>query len=197
MTDFIHEPPKEPQSNPAAGQETPPMDEKTGQKRVYGYIFILFIVAFSLLVWSFLMNQRGTDQVLSELRGNADALQTTLTRNVELERQVDALQAEIDSLEDKAKEREQQSEQLKSELADAKQHATAHTQMWMLEYYFAAQEYDYCRTIVKQLEEQRDLLQTGEDGTLPNELARYEEISAALAEMAPETAETQNVSHET
>jgi cell division protein FtsB len=97
MTDFIHEPPKEPQAAPPA-QEELPLDEKTGQKRVYGYIFILFIVAFALLVWSFLMNQRGTDQVLSELRGNADALQTTLTRNVELEREVDALEERIEAL---------------------------------------------------------------------------------------------------
>jgi hypothetical protein len=97
MTDFIHEHPKDPQTTPA--QNTPPMDEKTGQKRVYGYIFVLFVVAFGLLAWSFLMNQRGTDQVLSELRGNADALQTTLTRNVELEREVDALEERIEALE--------------------------------------------------------------------------------------------------
>ena len=96
MTDFIHEHPKDPQTTPA--QNTPPMDEKTGQKRVYGYIFVLFVVAFGLLAWSFLMNQRGTDQVLSELRGNADALQTTLTRNVELEREVDALEARVETL---------------------------------------------------------------------------------------------------
>lgn len=195
MTDFIHEPPKEPQTAPAVEQETSPMDEKTGEKRVYGYVFILFIVAFALLVWSFLMNQRGTDQVLSELRGNADALQTTLTRNVELEREVDELEARIDALKDLEKEYEERDEQLKAELTDAKQHATAHVQMWMLEYYFAAHEYDYCRTIVKQLEEERHLLLTGEDGFSPSELSRYEEISAALAEM--ETAEDQNVSHET
>ena len=97
MNDFIHEPPKEPKAAPPA-QEELQLDEKTGQKRVYGYIFILFIVAFALLVWSFLMNQRGTDQVLSELRGNADALQTTLTRNVELEREVDALEERIEAL---------------------------------------------------------------------------------------------------
>ena len=90
MTDFIHE---RPQDAPAA-PPAPELDEKTGQKRVYGYIFLLFIVAFSLLVWAFLMNQRGTDRVLTELRGNADALQTTLARNMELEQRVDELERE-------------------------------------------------------------------------------------------------------
>ena len=116
MTDFIHEPPKEPQTTPPP-QEELPLDEKTGQKRVSGYIFILFIVAFALLVWSFLMNQRGTDQVLSELRGNADALQTTLTRNVELEREVDALEERIDTL-TKEKEKLEQSDAERQKVVD-------------------------------------------------------------------------------
>ena len=106
MTDFIHEHAKEeqPAPPPKAPQEELPLDEKTGQKRVYGYIFILFIVAFSLLLWSFLMNQRSTDQVLSELRGNANTLQTTLDRNVALEQQNEALEQRLAALEAQVKE---------------------------------------------------------------------------------------------
>ena len=98
MTDFIHEHPKDEPTNPTPppAREEPPLDEKTGQKRVYGYIFILFIVAFSLLLWSYMMNQRSNDLVLSELRGNASAMQTTMERNVELEKQTDELQAALD-----------------------------------------------------------------------------------------------------
>ena len=97
MTDFIHEHPKdEPAAPSPAPAPEPPLDEKTGQKRVYGYIFILFIVAFSLLLWSYMMNQRSNDQVLSELRGNASAMQTAVERNVELEKQTDELQAVLD-----------------------------------------------------------------------------------------------------
>ncbi len=108
MTDFIHEHPKDAQpavpTPPPAAAAEPEMDERTGQKRVYGYIFILFVVAFSLLLWAFLMNQRSTDEVLSELRGNADALQTTLDRNVTLEKQNEVLEKQIDEL---AKENEE------------------------------------------------------------------------------------------
>ena len=99
MTDFIHEHPKdEPAAPSPAPAPEPPLDEKTGQKRVYGYIFILFIVAFSLLLWSYMMNQRSNDLVLSELRGNASAMQSTLDRNIELEQQVEALEAEVEAL---------------------------------------------------------------------------------------------------
>lgn len=119
MTDFIHEHPKDEPATPAPSpaREEPPLDEKTGQKRVYGYIFILFIVAFSLLLWSYMMNQRSNDLVLSELRGNASAMQTTMERNVELEQQVDELEAEMRSLEAELKELQARAKALESENA--------------------------------------------------------------------------------
>ena len=105
MTDFIHEPPKDDQSAAPAPPPEPEeivLDEKAGQKRVYGYIFILFIVAFALLLWAFFMNQRSNDEVLSELRGSASTLQSTLDRNIELEQQVEALEAEVEELGNRA-----------------------------------------------------------------------------------------------
>ena len=121
MTDFIHEHPKDefseaPLASPDGGAEETPLDEKTGQKRVYGYIFLLFIVAFSLLIWAFLMNQRSTDQVLSELRGNASSLQSMLDRNAALEQQVDTLETERDTL-------EEENEALRGQLEEARAHA--------------------------------------------------------------------------
>lgn len=128
MTDFIHEHPAADESSAAsspprdAGTEETPLDEKTGQKRVYGYIFILFIVAFVLLAWTFLMNQRSTDQVLSELRGNASSLQSMLDRNAALEAQADALETERDALEEEnesLRERLEETQTLVEEIHEA------------------------------------------------------------------------------
>ncbi len=110
MTDFIHEHPAAQPSAPP--REDPPLDEKTGEKRVYGYIFILFVVAFGLLLWTFFMNQHSNDQVLSELRGNADALQTAITRNIELEREADALEERVETLEQEKEALEQSAAEL-------------------------------------------------------------------------------------
>lgn len=98
MTDFIHEQHEDQPEPPAENKEPIRADEQTGQKRVYGYIFILFIVAFSLLLWSYFMNQRSTDEVLSELRGNASSLQSTLDRNITLEERIDELVQKNDEL---------------------------------------------------------------------------------------------------
>ena len=101
MTDFIHEQPREQTAappEPMEHREEPELDEQSGRKRVYGYILLLFIVAFSLLLWSFLMNQRSNEEVLSELRGSASSLQSTLDRNIALEQRTDELQRENDAL---------------------------------------------------------------------------------------------------
>ena len=182
MTDFIHEHPKtEETAAPAApSAPEPELDEKTGQKRVYGYIFLLFIVAFSLLLWAFFMNQRGTDQVLSELRGNASALQSTLERNVELEKRVDALEGELDALRAETDQLRQAASKREQELSEERARAAARGLLWQLEYRFAAEDYDACRGLCEQIRSVIYALGAEEDGEQPSERARYEEILAAL-----------------
>lgn len=117
MTDFIHEHHEEKPEPPEEQKKTPePMDEQTGQKRVYGYIFLLFIVAFSLLLWSFLMNQRSTDEVLSELRGSASSLQSTLDRNITLEQRIDEIEQNNRDLSEQLSALRLESEQLREEV---------------------------------------------------------------------------------
>ena len=121
MTDFIHEHPKDEQpaapTPPPESAEEAPLDERTGQKRVYGYIFILFIVAFALLLWAFLMNQRSNDEVLSELRGSTDTLQSALNRNIVLEQQVETLEKEVKNLETEVEELQERGKALADENA--------------------------------------------------------------------------------
>ncbi len=117
MTDFIHEQQAEERSAvpSAPPADEAPLDEQTGQKRVYIYIFILFIVAFCLLLWSFLMNQRSNDQVISELRGSANTLQSTLDRNIELEQRTEELEKQCRELEAAADALEEKNQALEAD----------------------------------------------------------------------------------
>ena len=212
MTDFIHEHPKDesPASLPSpAPAEEPELDRRTGQRRVYGYIFILFIVSFSLLLWAFFMNQRGTDQVLSELRGSAGALQSTLERSLELERRNEELEEEIETLRARLRELEAETGELSRQAREAdkaaaqletardgyRTSAAARGLLWLLEYRFASGELDLCRETARELEEFRDALLTSGNAGEPSELERYEEIREAVGLEPP--AENDNVSRET
>ncbi|MBE7004127.1 MAG: hypothetical protein E7425_07565 [Ruminococcaceae bacterium] len=119
MTDFIHERPREQKTEepvPSPAPEEGELDERTGQKRVYGYIFLLFIVAFFLLLWSFLMNQRSNEQVISELRGSTGTIQSTLDQNIALERRVAELEAEKEQLEVQIEALDKEKESLQAQL---------------------------------------------------------------------------------
>ena len=104
MTDFIHEAPPPEEKKPAAPEK--PVSEKERQKKVYAYIAVLFTAAFILILWSFLANHRSNQQVLDELRGSTDMMQSTLEQNAELEDEVEALEKQVEELEKQLSESE-------------------------------------------------------------------------------------------
>ena len=62
MSDLIHEGPKDPNKPPVPGEEKP-TTERERMKKVYTYVAILFTVAFLLILWTFLMNQRSINEI--------------------------------------------------------------------------------------------------------------------------------------
>ena len=97
MTDFIHEAPPPEGEKPSVPEK--PVNERERQKRVYVYIAVLFTAAFILILWSFLSTHRSNQQVIDQLKGSTNLMQSTLERNVELEDEVKALEGEVDELE--------------------------------------------------------------------------------------------------
>lgn len=104
MSDFIHEPPKDAAKSPAPKEEKP-VTEHERLKKVYTYVAVLFAVAFLLILWTFLMNQRSSEEMMHEIRSGNDAMQNVLeenelleSRNAELENAVAALEDERDTL---------------------------------------------------------------------------------------------------
>lgn len=98
MTDFVHEPPKDPNKPPVPGEEKP-TTERERMKKVYTYVAVLFVVAFLLILWTFLMNQRSSREMLDEIKSGNSALQDTLDQNEILESRVAELENEVSALE--------------------------------------------------------------------------------------------------
>ena len=102
MTDFVHEPPKDPNKPPVPGEEKP-TTERERMKKVYTYVAVLFVVAFLLILWTFLMNQRSNREMLDEIKSGNNALQSTLEQNDTLEARVNELEAQLAAAEENAK----------------------------------------------------------------------------------------------
>ena len=90
MTDFVHEAPKDP-SKASAPKEEKPTTERERMKKVYTYVAVLFTVAFLLILWTFLMNQRS----INEIKDGNSALQSTLEENDTLEARARELEAQL------------------------------------------------------------------------------------------------------
>lgn len=98
MSDLIHEGPKDPNKPPVPGEEKP-TTERERMKKVYTYVAILFTVAFLLILWTFLMNQRS----INEIKDGNTALQSTLEENDSLEARVDELEMQLAAAEEDSK----------------------------------------------------------------------------------------------
>ena len=94
MTDFVHEAPKDP-SKASAPKEEKPTTERERMKKVYTYVAVLFTVAFLLILWTFLMNQRSSQSIRDEIKSGNSALQSTLEENDTLEARARELEAQL------------------------------------------------------------------------------------------------------
>ncbi len=102
MSDLIHEGPKDPNKPPVPGEEKP-TTERERMKKVYTYVAILFTVAFLLILWTFLMNQRSSQAIRDEIKSGNHALQSTLEENDTLEARVDELETQLAAAEEDSK----------------------------------------------------------------------------------------------
>ena len=95
------------------------------QKKVYLYIIVLFTAAFLLILWSFFATHRSNQQVLDEVRGNADIVESALEENQALSERNKVLEDENDRLRAELAAALMREVQLKNDLTNAKDDLSA------------------------------------------------------------------------
>ncbi len=176
MTDFVHEAPKDP-NKASAPKEEKPTTERERMKKVYTYVAILFTVAFLLILWTFLMNQRS----INEIKSGNSALQSTLEENDTLEARVKELEAQL-----------AEAEEDKDSLSETVEHKSEQLRAldWLIEIEnnYSAKDYDAARDNIRAFEKEgaaeslpeqplRTAI-TGDDA--PSPAARYHALVAEL-----------------
>lgn len=176
MTDFVHEAPKDP-NKASAPKEEKPTTERERMKKVYTYVAILFTVAFLLILWTFLMNQRS----INEIKSSNSALQSTLEEN-------DTLEARVKELETQLAEAEEDKDSLSETVERKSEQLRALDWLIEIENNYSAKDYDAARDNIRAFEKEgaaeslpeqplRTAI-TGDDALSP--AARYHALVAEL-----------------
>ena len=176
MTDFVHEAPKDP-NKASAPKEEKPTTERERMKKVYTYVAILFTVAFLLILWTFLMNQRS----INEIKDGNSALQSTLEEN-------DTLEARVKELETQLAEAEEDKDSLSETVERKSEQLRALDWLIEIENNYSAKDYDAARDNIRAFEKEgaaeslpeqplRTAI-TGDDALSP--AARYHALVAEL-----------------
>ena len=176
MSDLIHEGPKNPNKPPVPGEEKP-TTERERMKKVYTYVAILFTVAFLLILWTFLMNQRS----INEIKSGNSALQSTLEEN-------DTLEARVKELETQLAEAEEDKDSLSETVERKSEQLRALDWLIEIENNYSAKDYDAARDNIRAFEKEgaaeslpeqplRTAI-TGDDALSP--AARYHALVAEL-----------------
>mgnify|MGYP000759209349 FL=1 len=176
MSDLIHEGPKDPNKPPVPGEEKP-TTERERMKKVYTYVAILFTVAFLLILWTFLMNQRS----INEIKSGNSALQSTLEEN-------DTLEARVKELETQLAEAEEDKDSLSETVERKSEQLRALDWLIEIENNYSAKDYDAARDNIRAFEKEgaaeslpeqplRTAI-TGDDALSP--AARYHALVAEL-----------------
>ena len=176
MTDFVHEAPKDP-NKASAPKEEKPTTERERMKKVYTYVAILFTVAFLLILWTFLMNQRS----INEIKSGNSALQSTFEEN-------DTLEARVKELETQLAEAEEDKDSLSETVERKSEQLRALDWLIEIENNYSAKDYDAARDNIRAFEKEgaaeslpeqplRTAI-TGDDALSP--AARYHALVAEL-----------------
>lgn len=175
---------------PPEEQETP--QSSGGKKPVIVYIFVLFAVAFLLMIWSLFSHQRSNTEALGQLQTSVSAMQ-----------EVQALQEQVIQLQKELAEAKEQLEQerkaaetaaaaaqaeagaLLTERDSLEAQVTALTALYRLQQLYAARDLEACETQISELEsgallDSLDVVSQEGEWTVTPPSERYLELKEAV-----------------
>lgn len=135
----------------ASPEEKEPSKQSGGRKPVIVYIFVLFAVAFLLMIWSLFSHQRSNTEALGQLQTSVSAMQEVQA----LQEQVIRLQQELAETKEQLEQEQEAAETAaaaQEESAAANDKLAALTNLYLLEHAYQSEDYDSCRQLIDHME---------------------------------------------
>ena len=114
------------------------------------------MAAFVLLLYTFMMERRQSQQQIDDLKQSASAVQTLqglMTSNEELKDQVEDLQRQAEELQQKISQLEQERAAAQQETAEGERSIQALDWFWQINEAYVRGRYTLCRKLIQSLEE--------------------------------------------
>ena len=166
------------------GKTSPAAGSMSKRSSVYLYLLILFGAAFLLLLLAYFVQQRSSENAISDLRDSMTLSRQELLDEIkDLEGQVEELQTEASDwasrysqMKEQAEQYERQSTDLSAQYNDALSRLTGWEFFWAMEQSYQAEDYETCTALI--------LLESMSGSLLPSQKIseRREEITQALVD---------------
>lgn len=163
-----------------------------GKKPVIVYIFVLFVVAFLLMIWSLFSHQRSNTEALGQLQSSVSAMQEVQ----ELQEQVIRLQKELADVKEQLEQEQAAAETaaaaardesgaLLTERDSLEGQTAALAALYRLQQHYAARDLEACEAQISELEsgallDSLDVLSQEGDWSVTPPSERYLELKEAV-----------------
>lgn len=157
-----------------------------GKKPVIVYIFVLFIVAFLLMIWSLFSHQRSNTEALGQLQTSVSTMQEVQ----ELQEQVIQLQQELaetkralDGAREEAAAQGRQAEEAQASAEVLRQKIDALYYLYALQQQYLLRDFDGCRETIQAMEDGGFTGLLGEGGgavDVTSPALRYRQLKEAV-----------------
>ena len=156
-----HRYPEEPQKNrrppaPEADTRRHRVQQRRKRNSVFRYIAILFAAAFVLLLYTFMLERRESQQQIDDLKQSASAYQTLqglMSSNDQLKTQVSELEAQLQELQGQLAAAKEEQERLQTQIQNEQKATAAMHWFWQINDASVRGKTKLCRELITALEE--------------------------------------------
>jgi len=130
--------------------------QRRRRNSVFQYIAILFMAAFVLLLYTFMMERRQSKQQIDDLQqsvSTVQSLQNLYDENAQLKEETNNLQKQIDALNNQLAGAEEGQGLLQAQIEESEKSVEAMTWFWQLNDAYVRGRLKQCRSLITSMEE--------------------------------------------
>lgn len=169
-----------------APEETPSPGRTGGKKPVIVYIFVLFIVAFLLMIWSLFSHQRSNTEALGRLQTSVSAMQEVQglqEQVIQLQKELAEARNSLDKAREEADAQGRQAEEAQASADLFRQQCDALYYLYALQQQYLLRDFDGCRETIQAMEDGGMVAQLSDGGgavDVTSPALRYRQLKEAV-----------------